>query len=257
MSDLEDTLGVSSIEELTADQLRSLANSSNIKAAAEDMHSTMAGYGRYADEGYKDGVYGNLGFLDNAGTDMWNEFDDSFADAGQFGSPSRRTHQYGIWAVQGFVNGINSLMKGKDSPMAAAAAMVNTALNAAKVAILSGGNDMALKPIVDLSAIQNGSAQTLLNGKNLALTSEMSSQISASIKSAEFEEEMRRIGEQLMAIRTDMFNIGSQTNKNLITLGNNINGMQVVMNTGALVGQIAAPMDQALGVRTSLARRGL
>jgi hypothetical protein len=122
---------------------------------------------------------------------------------------------------------------------------------------LANQGKVGIKPIVDLSAIQNGSIQGMLNGQALALNGNVSSQIAASINSTEFEAQMDRISDQLAAMHNDMITIGNYTNKGLSQLGTTINGMKVVMNTGALVGQIAAPMDTALGNRAILKKRGI
>ena len=109
---------------------------------------------------------------------------------------------------------------------------------------------------MDLSAIQNGSVQGLLNGESLALSSNVSSQIAASINSAQFDAQMDKISDQLSAMHRDMITIANNNAQGLNNLGKSIHGMQVVMNTGALVGQIAAPIDSALGGIAAIKNRG-
>lgn len=167
-------------------------------------------------------------------------------------SPSKVFIAIGKSVVEGFVKGVND-----DANLAVAAiSKMATMTIAATNAALANQGKVSVKPIVDLSAIQNGSIQGMLNGRSLALNSNVSSQIAASINSTQFEAQMDKLSDQLRAMHSDMITIGNNNTKGLNNLGRTINGMQVVMNTGALVGQIAAPIDSAIGGIAAIKKRG-
>lgn len=167
-------------------------------------------------------------------------------------SPSKVFIGIGKSVVEGFVKGVND-----DTGLAIAAmSKMATLTIAATNAALANQGKVSVKPIVDLSAIQNGSIQGMLNGRSLALNSNVSSQIAASINSTQFEAQMDKLSDQLRAMHSDMITIGNNNTAGLNNLGRTINGMQVVMNTGALVGQIAAPIDSAIGGIAAIKKRG-
>lgn len=167
-------------------------------------------------------------------------------------SPSKVFMEIGRYVTLGFAKGIISTANLPIDAISKVATLTIAATNAA----LANQGKVSVKPIVDLSAIQNGSIQGMLNGRSLALNSNVSSQIAASINSTQFEAQMDKISDQLRAMHSDMITIGNNNTKGLNNLGRTINGMQVVMNTGALVGQIAAPIDSAIGGIAAIKKRG-
>jgi hypothetical protein len=109
----------------------------------------------------------------------------------------------------------------------------------------------SVRPIVDLSGIQNGSntISTMINGQRVTaanLTGTLSTQIAASINA-----------EQLDAGIDRVVDVVKHLNDNVVALGNRVNHLQVIMDTGAVVGQLAGPMDSALGGIALYKRRGI
>ena len=62
----------------------------------------------------------------------------------------------------------------------------------------------------------------------------------------EFEADNRNILAEIRGLREDLDDLGEY-----------ISGIQMVTDTGALVGQLAGPLDRELGARTIYARRGI
>lgn len=209
--------------------------------------------GKYIAEGMANGISDN-GYL--ASDAMHHDVDEPMSNTvttdNLVASPSKLYYKYGKFIVMGLANGIrdNATMA-----MQAMSILSATTLSGLTSALANQGK-VSVKPIVDLSAIQNGSVQGLLNGESLALSSNVSSQIAASINSAQFDAQMDKISDQLSAMHRDMITIANNNAQGLNNLGKSIHGMQVVMNTGALVGQIAAPIDSALGGIAAIKNRG-
>lgn len=242
--------------EKAADKVKDVVSGSGILGMNADGsvgYNNMYDASAYTMQGGSDGLLDNKDLM----TDAMSDVDESVLAQNQkdldWSSPSKVFMRIGKYLVQGFALGINDNM---NLPILAASRMAQMTIGAVRSAIANQGK-VGIKPIVDLSAIQNGSIQGMLNGQALALNGNVSSQIAASINSTEFEAQMDRISDQLAAMHNDMITIGNYTNKGLSQLGTTINGMKVVMNTGALVGQIAAPMDTALGNRAILKKRGI
>lgn len=220
-----------------------------VKAGVGD----IVGEGSNIPKGLSNSVSENSGIFADSMDLLAQEGDDEFTGHWIIMSPSKLAAKYGAYIVQGLANGITGNTQLAVNAIQRMAALTLLGMSST----LANQGKVGIKPIVDLSAIQNGSIQGMLNGQALALNGNVSSQIAASINSTEFEAQMDRISDQLAAMHNDMITIGNYTNKGLSQLGTTINGMQVVMNTGALVGQIAAPMDTALGNRAILKKRGI
>jgi hypothetical protein len=167
-------------------------------------------------------------------------------------SPSKVYYKYGEYLVMGLANGITDNVNLAKNAMMTLATSTLLGLTG----VIASQGQVGIKPIVDLSAIQNGSLQRSLNGQNLALNGNVSSQIAASINSVEFEAQIDKLAERLSSMHADMIIIANNNMKGLNQLAKSINGMQVVMDSRALVGQIAAPMDSALGGIAVLKNRG-
>lgn len=251
MSDFKDNLIDSG--KFDKSDIDKLTSGMDISSAAEALGIGGEELGDYLTKGVNTGIKAGSSESKDTAVKYINDVLSSTNAAAGIASPSKKTYETGKYLVMGLANGITQNML---LSMAAASKMATMTINAVKYALANQGK-VGIKPIVDLSAIQNGSIQGMLNGQALALNGNVSSQIAASINSTEFEAQMDRISDQLAAMHNDMITIGNYTNKGLSQLGTTINGMQVVMNTGALVGQIAAPMDTALGNRAILKKRGI
>lgn len=224
-----------------------------IKSPFSDLPDETTKDGKNTGLGFSNGVLSSAGTVNDSMDALASGADDTLRKYYQIESPSKLFAKYGAYIVQGLANGITGNTQLAVNAIQRMAALTLLGMSST----LANQGKVGIKPIVDLSAIQNGSIQGMLNGQALALNGNVSSQIAASINSTEFEAQMDRISDQLAAMHNDMITIGNYTNKGLSQLGTTINGMKVVMNTGALVGQIAAPMDTALGNRAILKKRGI
>lgn len=104
--------------------------------------------------------------------------------------------------------------------------------------------DTKIRPVVDMSTASSSSRaiNTMFNGQQVSLSG-FSGKLSADL--GQISSNNSDIVAELVALRTDMQDMTER-----------IESMQIVMDSGALVGSIAGDMDSALGRRSVYKRRG-
>ena len=104
--------------------------------------------------------------------------------------------------------------------------------------------DPTIRPVLDASSIGRsaGSINSMFRNQNVSLSG-FSGQLAADI--GQLDSRNSDVVEELRALREEMSIMGEE-----------ISNMQVVMDTGALVGATAGPMDKALGQRAVRFGRG-
>ena len=176
-------------------------------------------------------------------------------------SPSKETRQIGSYGGEGLSLGLLDMISvvrdaGEFVAQNAMEAMRKPLLRASEILTSDIDVEPTIRPVVDLSnvtqsaALMNGmlsgrtynvgSVSNELSRKTMLMTNASASAAEANTK--ELGSIVRSIGE----LRSD-----------IDALGEKIGRMNMVLDTGALVGAIAAPIDEALGQRYSLARRGV
>lgn len=110
-----------------------------------------------------------------------------------------------------------------------------------------------ITPVMDLSNVRGGLSDVngMLDNTRASLSG-ASMNVSSTIRHRdELAKEMANANSKALMEKLDSLN------GNLGTLGTSMSGMQVVMDSGALVGEIASPMDRQLGVRAKRRERGI
>lgn len=169
---------------------------------------------------------------------------ESFLDALEGGldinSPSKETYAIGEYVVDGLVN---ALTAGQERIKMAAKAISTTIITA-----FSGdlGSSPVITPVMRSPIIGNtfGDFQTMINGMptlNATVTEALTAGLDIS---------------PIVRSNEDLLNEVSMLREDMATMSYNIANMKMVMDTGALVGQLAGPMDTALGKRAALTRKG-
>lgn len=110
-----------------------------------------------------------------------------------------------------------------------------------------------ITPVVDLSNVSASSAaiDSMLNAdRTLALAGnanmQMNGKISADVSNKKLNVDNSDVINELQSLRNDMN-----------TMTETLTQMSIIMDTGALVGSLSRPMDNALGKRQSIRRRGV
>lgn len=164
-------------------------------------------------------------------------------------SPSKKFYQAGVYATMGFINGIQKNEEAVGSTMNGLSGTVIDAFGNPMqyVASMANGDiqyDPSIRPILDTSGIARGAygINSMFQNQNVTLSG-LSGQIAADI--GQLDSRNSDVVEELKALREEMSG-----------LSDDIQQMQVVMDTGALVGTMAGPMDKAMGRRAIYRGRG-
>ena len=173
----------------------------------------------------------------------------SFRSENEINSPSRRYMRLASFLVDGIADGISGETSSAEGAFSTLSDVMISAFGnpIAYIAALMNGDidyDPRIRPVVDMSSINSASGYigAQFENQNVTLTG-ISGQLAADIGT--LDDGNARIVEELKAMRQDMTYMAEQ-----------INGMQVVMDSGALVGQIATPLDREFGLRARLRGRG-
>ena len=176
-------------------------------------------------------------------------------DTLEINSPSRVFEELGDFTGLGFVNG---LVGYAEKSYAAGANMADAATdglsNAMSIAaeLLNGDMDAqpTIRPVLDLSNVMHG-AEELSNlfypQRTIGLVGQASLAFAESGRSGELKVNVDNddVVEELRALRSEMAEMTERMER-----------MRVVLDTGTLVGEMAGPMDNALGQRVTRRGRG-
>lgn len=190
-------------------------------------------------------------------------------------SPSKKMYDAGVYAILGFVNAIrkngdmttdsmavmggngveglaNALTSNGYLVSDAAGGLSNSIINSfgnpmGYVARMASGElayDPTIRPVLDTSTIARGAygINSMFSNQNVTLAG-LSGQLAADI--GQLDSRNNDIVAELKALREEMS-----------YLSDDMQNMQVVMDTGALVGSMAGPMDKAMGRRAIYKGRG-
>lgn len=172
-------------------------------------------------------------------------------------SPSKVMFKVGSFATQGLINGMDSLKGdtedtafsvGKSATDAMSSVMSNLST------ILNSDMDLnpTITPVLDLSEIQNGtnSLNGMFGNRSFSLASANGIRFEANRLEAMNKLETASTNADVVAalglLRGDVNN-----------LNDSMGGLQVVMDSGQLVGAISRPMDNALGRQNMYKKRGI
>lgn len=182
-------------------------------------------------------------------------------------SPSRKTYDIGVNTILGLTNGIAD-------PTANAELMATIADLGVKVKqaydqatdekyirrpVSNLDNDIyqpVIRPMVDMSGVEMGIASFFAN-RQFSLSGTINNAFAAqrtgpSPDAIMITNAIDRLSNEQRAIRNDINNIRSDVSN----LGNRIDGMRVVLDGNALVGELVAPLDKAMGNKVIKQKRG-
>ena len=136
---------------------------SNCVAAVRSYYSQFQSAGSYLAAGIANGISANAGAVSNASANMASRASSAARSKLQIKSPSRVGYQIGDYFGIGFTNGITDNIRSAGISSDALAESATTGLSNAisKIAsLIDSGMDMnpTIRPVLDLTEIQNGSA---------------------------------------------------------------------------------------------------
>lgn len=173
-----------------------------------------------------------------------------FADTVGVASPSKVFAQFGNYIVQGLANGISdtsgvAIGSSADLAQKTVDAFGNPLEYVSKVMSGELTYDPSIRPIMDMSSIRAGatSVDGMFQNQNVAISG-FSGKLAADI--GQLQRDNQDVVDEIALLREDMTEMTER-----------ITNLQVVMNNGALVGQLAGNMDSELGWRASRKGRGI
>ena len=173
----------------------------------------------------------------------------AFEEENKIDSPSKLYYQNGAYIVQGLVNGIEHNTQNVESAVGdmSNAILISFGNPIDYLSKITTGElvyDPSIRPVFDGSSIRAGasSINSMLQSQTISVSG-FSGRLAADISS--LDQTNSDVVNEIRALRED-----------LSYMEEAISEMQVVMDTGALVGQMAGPMDDALGQRAIRSGRG-
>lgn len=207
--------------------------------------------GKYLSEGFANGISANNTLVNNAAGEMGKTALDSMEKALDINSPSKEAYERGDYTGQGFVKALYAYC---DKSYAAGAEMGNSAKDGIADAItrisdIIDGNvecTPTISPVLDLSNVKDGVSQ--MSGmiparRSIDLAARMGFGTGSSIEKQQSGSN-KDVVDAISALRDDVTSLKSV-----------VGSLKVVMDGGALVGQILNPLDKALGKKARLASR--
>ena len=205
--------------------------------------------GQYMNEGTAEGITKTAYKVTDAMNEVAMLTNGAFVGPMKIESPSKVFFENGAFLLKGLANGILANLGLVED---ASGQMGTTIMSAfgpsldyvSKVASGELEYDPTIRPVLDASSIGRsaGSINSMFRNQNVSLSG-FSGQLAADI--GQLDSRNSDVVEELRALREEMSIMGEE-----------ISNMQVVMDTGALVGATAGPMDKALGQRAVRFGRG-
>lgn len=224
----------------------------------EEFFSDFVEIGGYLIDGLIDGIKSGATAVKDKVADIGQDIKDGICDFFGIESPSKVMAEIGRYIDEGLIVGIDGMSKnvtnaatnmGKD-------AMDGIATATSRIADIINSDpnfNPVITPIVDLSNVVSGSNainDMLDANQTLALagnaTIQMNRKISSGFEGNKINIDNRDVVDEIRSLREEMGNMSLA-----------IKNMQIVMDTGSLVGAIAGPMDRNLGRRVVIKGRGV
>ena len=218
-------------------------------------YSDFYSAGEYLDTGLANGIIGGTWRVINASRYVGNKAVSATRQAMAIHSPSRIGEELGRYWDMGIANGMTyytGLVE--DAAFGISDAAVGTAQGiVAKVSEIMA-SDMSLAPtitpVLDASSIRSGigGINGLFGNRTISLNGVNTVNLSDRTPQAVFDQNGSNY--------TGIVNAINSVNSRIDALGEKLARMQIVLDSGALVGQIAGDIDKTLGERTIMKGRG-
>jgi len=231
----------------------------------DDLLAKMYEIGAESSEGFKKGID-----PDAANTAMillGNNSLIKLMEALDVHSPSRKTYDIGVNTILGLTEGIADPTANAEllTTIADLGLKVKQAYDEAtdekyiRRPVSDFDNDIyqpVIRPMVDMSGVEFGIASFFAN-RQFSLSGTINNAFAAqrtgpSPDAIMITNAIDRLSVEQRAIRNDINNIRSDVSN----LGNRIDGMKVVLDGNALVGELVAPLDKAMGKKVISQKRG-
>ena len=217
--------------------------------------------GKYAVDGFIRGMEDSLERAKDAGSKLGNEAYWAAKRALDERSPSKKMAQVGSFAGEGFVNGligwVEAAVKASEELGDGATDGINDAIKSINAQIQNGEDfTPVITPVLDLESLQD---QANKIGGIIDLSTPIALAQNASVS---FSGGISKMFDDLEASlpensNDDVIEAINDLNTNLTSVMNRLGQLQVVLDTGTMVGELVDPLDRALGFNQVLNGRGV
>ena len=200
-------------------------------------------------QGFIDGLLSGIGGVWDAACSLADQAWNAITGTLDEHSPSRLTFGGGLNFVQGFINGMDYLREDAGKH----AGMIGTTVADSLLGSIDTDYHPTITPVMDLSNIQNGSNS--LNKMVSSLPNAFGIDADVSAKNAMMSQAMAMLGRS--NDYSSILNGMADFREDMAEFMNMMANLQIVMDSGVLVGELAPSMDGALGYRQVFAGRGV
>ena len=213
------------------------------------------GVGADAGQGYVNGIYSKQYAAEKAAEDLTRSALNRIRSVQMSESPSKVTTRLGTYFGDGYVIGIskreNAAEKAAENLSSSAIDSMRGALS--RVSDILGSdldNAPTIRPVLDLSNVESGvnTIDDMFGSRSLALSG-----VNGSI----FDSNAAYANQMAVDANKDVVNELGRLRSDVTTLSNSMSQMQVVMDSGTLVGEMINPMNKRFGQMVSNRRRGI
>lgn len=200
-------------------------------------------------QGFMDGLASMPGDIANAAANIGSEALGALQGFLGIQSPSKKARESGTWFTQGFIDGIGSLKKQAVTETESLASSVLGALSPD----LETDYQPSVTPVLDLTNIQNGIG--IMDGMFESMSGILGINSSIDAKTSLSQQAMQALsaGSDYSSILNGMLGL----REDLAKYNEIMSKLQIVMDTGTMVGQLTPGIDRQLGRNAMLAGRGV
>lgn len=237
-----------------------------INNATKTLTNAGSKLGSSINTGISQGAKKTTNSISKAGSAMGHSFTKGLIQELAIHSPSKETENIAYFTAEGFINGIQNAT---DSVSNSAEQMGDAAINGLKTAVSSAvdvitSEDMTpvISPVVDLSNVMSSvdDINNLMNANTpkIVLDKFTLDSVQATAMSMKGRSRSNLMSDISGAQNdnSDVVRAIKELGEQMWTIRDAISGMQVMMNSSALVGQILPGVDKGLNARKKIAQRG-
>lgn len=226
--------------------------------AIRNKYNDFYNAGNYLDQGLVVGIWKGSSAVS---TTAWNVAVSAYNAACRalgIASPSKEFAKIGMFADMGLVNGLETY---SDAVQSSASDVASGAIDGAQQGLTNFSSLIfdnmddtpVIRPVLDLTDVQAGA--NAMNGMFRSQTVGLrSAELANRVSVSDYE---RAAAASVNTDSSDIRGSIEMLNARIDELGQRIMNMQVVTETGAIIGAIAPGMDRALGKRAYMASRGV
>lgn len=194
--------------------------------------------------GFVNGINSRVQDAYNAGYNLASEAERGTRDAGEIASPSKVFRELGGFVGEGFVDGIESkygqISETGQAMVEQAMAIVQSLKDRMQALLADKANEMHITPVVDMTDVS--SLRDMMN----------SVQGARSFGSYQINSEVMDRGIQSKSVMPELKSL----HEHLAQLGEHMDNLQIVLDSGQLVGATSAKMDSQFGIMSMRRGRG-